>query len=188
MYTLVQLVALGTLPGLTQSSSPLAEAAGSFAGHWAALLLTIGAAISILGTNNNTMLFGPRYVYALSVDGFGPQALGRIHPRFRTPAVAIVTQAVIALMLALSGTFVQLALLSIVSRLMTYMTTSAALLILQRRFADKPTALHLPGGPLIPILALLLSIGLLASATWQNLLAGLLALVVGAGVYCFKRQ
>ncbi len=187
IYTLVQLVALGTLPGLAESGSPLAEAAGSFAGNWAALLLTVGAAISIMGTNNNTMLFGPRYVYALSVDGFGPQALSRVHPRFRTPAVAIVTQGAIALALALSGTFVQLALLSIVARLTTYFTTTGALLILQRRYADKPDALKLPGGALIPVLALLLSLGLLASATWQNLLAAAAALVVGAVIYLFRR-
>ncbi len=188
IYTLVQLVALGTLPGLVASNSPLAEAAGLFAGQWAALLLTIGAAISIMGTNNNTMLFGPRYAYALSVDGFGPQALARIHPRFRTPAVAILTQGAIAVALALSGTFVQLVLLSIVARLTTYITTTAALLILQRRYTDKPGALKLAGGPLIPVLALMLSLALLASATWANLLAALIALIIGAGVYFFRRS
>lgn len=188
IYTLVQLVALGTLPGLAESGSPLAEAAGLFAGNWAALLLTVGAAVSIMGTNNNTMLFGPRYVYALSVDGFGPSALSRIHPRFRTPAVAIVVQALVALALALSGTFVQLALLSIVARLTTYITTAAALLILQRRYADRKDALHLPGGPVIPILALVLSLGLLASATLNNLLAALVALGVGAIIYFIRRD
>ncbi len=188
MYTLVQLVALGTLPGVAESASPLAEAAGAFAGNWAALILTVGAAVSIMGTNNNTMLFGPRYVYALSVDGYGPQALARIHPRFRTPAVAIISQGVIALALALSGTFVQLALLSIVARLTTYITTTAALLILQRRYAHKADALRLPGGPVIPVLALLLSLGLLASATVNNLLAALVALVVGAVIYGFRRE
>ncbi len=188
IYTLVQLVALGTLPGLAESGSPLAEAAGLFAGNWAALLLTVGAAISIMGTNNNTMLFGPRYVYALSVDGFGPSALSRIHPRYRTPAVAIIVQGLVALALALSGTFVQLALLSVVARLTTYITTTAALLILQRRYADKSGTLKLAGGPLIPILALILSLGLLASATVDNLLAALVALAVGAVLYLIRRN
>lgn len=188
IYTLVQLVALGTLPGLADSGSPLAEAAGLFAGNWAALLLTVGAAISIMGTNNNTMLFGPRYVYALSVDGFGPGVLSRIHPRFRTPAVAIIVQGLVALALALSGTFVQLALLSVVARLTTYITTTAALLILQRRYADKQGALKLVGGSLIPILALILSLGLLASATVDNLLAALVALAVGAVIYFIRRD
>ena len=82
---LVQLVAQGTLPTLAQSETPLAEAAAGFAGNGAALLLTVGAAISILGTNFNTMLFGPRYMYALAMDGYLPRGLARLHPRWRTP-------------------------------------------------------------------------------------------------------
>lgn len=188
IYTLVQLVALGTLPNLAQSTSPLAESAGQFLGGWAVLLLTVGAALSILGTNGNTMLFGPRYVYALAADGYGPSALARIHPRFQTPAIAVLTQGGIALVLALSGSFVQLALLSIIARLTTYITTSAALLVLQKRFAGKADALSLPGGPIIPITAIGLSLLLLASATWANLLAGVVALLLGAVVYAFRRS
>ncbi|OHE83230.1 MAG: amino acid transporter, partial [Lysobacterales bacterium RIFOXYA1_FULL_69_10] len=114
LYVLVQLVAQGTLPTLAQSETPLAEAAAGFAGNGAALLLTVGAAISILGTNFNTMLFGPRYMYALAMDGYLPRGLARLHPRWRTPVVAIVLQAALAVLLALTGSFVQLALLSVI--------------------------------------------------------------------------
>ena len=73
------------------------------------MLLTVGAVLSILGTNSNTVLAGPRYLYALAADGFGPRALAWLHPRFRTPVVAILTQTAIALPLALSGSFAKLA-------------------------------------------------------------------------------
>ncbi|WP_051176361.1 APC family permease [Luteimonas mephitis] len=188
LYFAVQWVALGTLPGLALSQTPLADASARFGGAWLALALTVGAAVSILGTNSNTIMLGPRYLHALAMDGYGPRALARIHPRFRTPAVAIVTVGVLSLLLALSGSFVQLALLSVVARLCTYIGTSVAVLVLRRRHGHREGALHLPGGPLIPVAATLLSIGLLASATAWNLLAGAVALVLGAIVFTFRRK
>lgn len=183
IYTTVQVVALGTLPGLATSGSPLAEAAGLFLGGWGALLLTVGAMISILGNISNTTLMGPRYLFALADDGFGPRVLARVHPRYHTPANAIVVQSAIALALALSGTFVQLAMLSIVARLATYIGTAAAVPVLRRRFGHRSGGFRLPGGPLIPIAALLLTGAFLASAKWENLIAGAIALLLGALVY-----
>src|SRR3546814_10252240 len=58
LYFAVQWVALGTLPGLAQSQTPLADAAATFGGGWLALVLTVGAAVSILGTNSNTVMLG----------------------------------------------------------------------------------------------------------------------------------
>ena len=186
-YTLVQLVALGTLPGIADSPSPLAEAAGRFAGSWGALLLTVGATLSIVGNIGNTTLLGPRYLYALGVDGFGPRALAHVHPRYHTPANAIVIQSVVALALALSGSFVQLAMLSVIARLTTYIGTAAAVPVLRRRFGNRPGAFRLPGGPTIPILGLLLSAVFLMSAQWENLVAGAVALVVGGVIFQFQR-
>jgi APA family basic amino acid/polyamine antiporter len=186
-YTAVQVVALGTLPGLAQSESPLAEAAGIFMGGWGALVLTVGAIVSIVGNVGNTILMGPRYVFALAADGYGPRWLARIHPHYRTPANAIVTQTLIALVLALSGTFVQLAMLSVIARLATYIGTAAAIPVLRHKLGPRPGAFRIPGGAVIPVAALLLTLALLASAGWENLIAGAIALVVGAAIYRFRR-
>lgn len=187
IYAAVQLVAQGTLPGLAQSQTPLADAAAVFSGETLALILTVGATISILGTNSNTMLFGPRVLYALAHDGFGPRLLAGIHPRFHTPAAAIITQGALALALALSGSFVQLAMLSVVARLFAYIGTTLSVLVLRRRHGHRTDVLQLPGGATIPVIALLLSLGLLASATWQNLVAAAFALLIGALIYHFRR-
>ncbi len=187
VYIAVQVVALGTLPGLEESDSPLAEAAGRFAGRGGALLLTAGASISILGTLSASAFFAPRYLFALSADGYGPHALSRVHARFRTPHVAILVGAVMALMLALSGTFVQLAMLSVVARLATVAGTVAAVPVLRKRFGSRPEAVVLPGGVTIPALAMLVTIAFIASTTWLNLLAGAAALGVGAIIYLFRR-
>ena len=187
VYTGTQLVALGTLPNVAQSQSPVAEAAGRFLGPAGALLMTLGAMISIGGNVGNTILAGPRYLFALATDGYGPRALAAIHPKYRTPAASIITLSVVSLALALSGSFVQLALLSIIARLTTYIGTAAAVPILRRKFGNRPNVVRLPGGMTIPVLALLLSLAFLASAEWKNLVAGLIALVIGAILYRFRR-
>ncbi|HEX2251891.1 MAG TPA: APC family permease, partial [Thermoanaerobaculia bacterium] len=75
LYLAVQWVVLGTLPDAAGSETPLADAAHLLLGTWAGWLLTVGAALSILGTNANTVLAGPRYLFALARDGYGPRWL-----------------------------------------------------------------------------------------------------------------
>lgn len=188
VYVAIQAVALGTLPNLATSTSPLAEAAGGFAGPGAVLLLTVGAVVSILGTTSSTTLFGPRYVYALSRDGYGPAVLGRVHPRWRTPDLAILLQFVLSVALALSGSFVELALLSVLARLFAYVGTAASVLVLRKRFAGRQGAFELPGGPLIPLLAIGLSLMLLSAASWRNLAMAGIAVLVGSMIFAKRRR
>jgi APA family basic amino acid/polyamine antiporter len=186
IYSSVQLVALGTVPELARSQTPLADGARIFLGSWGGWLLTAGAVVSILGTNGNSILAGPRYLFALARDGYGPRFLASVHPRFRTPAAAILLQTAIALPLALSGTFVGLATLSVVARLATYLATMAAVPVLRRRFATEHS-FRLPGGAAIPAAATVVSLSLLASASWSDLVAGALALGAGGIVFAFRK-
>jgi amino acid transporter len=149
--------------------------------------MTLGAAVSIEGNVGSTMLAGPRYLFALARDGYGPRAFALVHTRYQTPWLAIITQAVLASALALSGSFVQLALLSLVARLATYIGTAASVLVLRRKLAPREETILLPGGPTIPVLALLLCLAFLASATPRNLVGGLVGLGVGAVIYRFRR-
>jgi APA family basic amino acid/polyamine antiporter len=187
IYTGVQWVALGTLPGVVNSATPLADSAQRFLGGWGGLLMTVGGVVSILGTNSNTVLSGPRYLYALAQDGFGPRALATLHPRYRTPAAAILVQTAIALPLALSGSFEKLAMLSAVARLATYFGTALAVPFLRRKLGSPPGAFRLPGGPIIPIAAVLLCLAFAASATLNNLIAGAIGLAVGGLIYMLRR-
>ena len=187
IYTLVQLVAIGLLPNLGASDTPLADAARRIMGPAGGLILTVGAALSVLGTNNNTILAGPRYLYALAETGRLPRSLARIHPKYRTPYVAILVQTVIALPLALSGTFRQLVELSVIARLATYIGTAAAVPVLRRKLPATERSFRLPGGPVIPALALLMCFYFLSQATGKQLLSGGLALAVGALIYFSPR-
>ena len=187
LYMLVQVVALGTLPDLASSATPLADSAVLIAGAWAGIFMAVAAMVSIEGNAGNTILVGPRYLFALARDGYGPRVLGEVHRKYRTPAAAIVTQSSLALVLALSGSFVGLAMLSIVARLATYVGTAAALPALRRRFGDRPGVIRLPGGMLIPVLAIALCLVFLASAEMRNLVAGVAALAAGLVVYRMRR-
>jgi amino acid transporter len=101
--------------------------------------------------------------------------------------VAIVAQASLAFAAALSGTFVQLVLLSVMARTAMYMSTAAAVPVLRRKLPRRAETIRLPGGPAIPIAALALCLVFLASAETRNLALGAVALAVGAGVYAFRR-
>lgn len=183
VYFLVQWIAVLLLPDLANAEAPLAQAAHALAGAPAAALLTLGAAVSILGNVGNTMLTGPRYLYALARDGYGPRMLAAVHPRWRTPAPAILLQAALATALALTGGFVQLALLSVVARLITYLGTAAAVLVLYPTHASRAGALRLPGGRAYAVLAIVLSLLLLLAMGRANLIAAAVALALGALVH-----
>jgi amino acid transporter len=187
IYTSVQLVAIGLIPNLGASDTPLADAARRIMGPAGGLILTIGAALSVLGTNNSTILAGPRYLYALAQTGRLPRVLARVHPRYRTPYVAILTQTAIALPLALSGTFRQLVELSVIARLATYIGTAAAVPVLRRKMPGTERSFRLPGGALIPVLALSMCFYFLSQATAKQLLSGAFALAVGAIIYVSRR-
>jgi APA family basic amino acid/polyamine antiporter len=188
IYTAVQLVAIGTIPNLGASPTPLADAASMMMGPVGGLLLTVGAVLSVLGTNNNTVLAGPRYLYALAETGKLPAVFARIHPRYRTPHIAILTQTAVALLLVLTGTGEELAVLSAIARLATYIGTAAAVPILRRKLPSTPRTIRLPGGPLIPIAALAICLIFLSAAEAKNWLAGAIALAVGATIYFLRRH
>lgn len=188
LYLMVQWVALGTLPNLGVSATPLADAARLFIGPFGGLLLTAGAAVAILGTVANNFFTGPRYLYALGRDGYGPRVLAWVHPRFRTPVTAILAQAVVTLALALQGSFVGLAALSMVTRLITYLSTAAAVPVLRRKLPQRGSTFRLPGGVTIPLAAIALTLFLAASTTRQNLVSTVVAIAAGMLIYATRRR
>jgi basic amino acid/polyamine antiporter, APA family len=186
VMTLAQVVALGTLPGLATSRTPLADAAALFLGGAGAALLTIGAICSTGGNNMGQALSGSRNLYALAEQGDLPRFFGRVHPRFRTPANAVLVTSLVSLLLAVSGTFAATAAASAITRLVVYVATCAATLRLRDpRFATavRPATFVVPLGPVIPIAAILIAITILAGATSTQLSSGAAAFLAGAVLY-----
>jgi len=186
VMTLTQLVAIGTLPGLVSSKTPLADAAQLFMGSAGALLIGLGSVISMTGNNAGQILTGSRMLFALAENGQLPAWFGRVNRSYRTPANAIVFSAGIGLILALTGSFVKLAVVSAVARLVTYTGACASTLILRRnRYEGKvsPATFVIPGGPVVPLLAVVISLAILFGATREQILGGGLALAAGAALF-----
>jgi APA family basic amino acid/polyamine antiporter len=166
LYVLIQIVCIGTLPQLSMSDRPVVDAARTFMGPQGATLITLGALISMVGTLNVTMLTVSRVPYAMALAGQLPRALGRVHPKYRTPYVAVVLSGALVLALTLSSSFVYLLTVSTISRLLVFAVTCASLPRL-RRMAAVPTARFvLPGGALIPCAAVAMIAWLLLSSSW----------------------
>src|SRR6185369_10749436 len=152
IYVLAQLGAMATIPDLSKSATPIADAAAALVGPIGALIVTLGALLSMAGTNSGTVLEGSRMLYALSLDRrMGP--ISYVHPKFRTPTVAIVIHVGIAAVLAVAGSFAKLALLSAVARLATYLFTCAAVPRLRKLNEGFRTP-----GLIMPILGVLASL------------------------------
>lgn len=122
LYILLQVVAQGILgDGLADAKvSPLADAAALSLGGWARAMLLGGAAISMFGYMGGVTLSMPRMVYAFARDGFLPRALARLDPGTQAPRRAIIFQAALTFVLAISGTFEKLAVLANISALVLY--------------------------------------------------------------------
>ena len=183
LYLLIQAVAMGTLAGLANNATPLASAASGFLGRAGGSLLTAGAIFSTMGTNNASILVGSRMVHALAEAGRLPHALAQIHPRYRTPVASILLFAAAAWACAVSGTFVQLAGLTVVGRLLYYATTCLAVPVLRRRLRPTEDRFRLWGGALIPILALVVCAWLLSGTSMGQALVTGAALTLGAALY-----
>ena len=181
-----QVVAFGTLPGIEKTRTPLADAAAVFMGAAGAAMITLGAVFSTSGNNMGQALSGSRSLFALAEQGDLPRWFGYVHPAYRTPLTAIVVTSVVSLVLAVTGSFATMAAASAISRLLVYVATCASQIRLRSpAFAGRvqPAQFMLPGGPLIPVLAIAVSMMILVFANRTQLTAGAVALVVGAVLY-----
>ena len=178
LYVLIQVVCVGTLPELAQSSKPLADAGSRFMGAAGGALISAGAIISITGNLNIVLLSGSRIPFAMAEQKELPAIIGKVHRRFATPYVSIICTAVIMLIFTLKQSFVQALTISAIARLLTYAATCAALIVLRRDRNAPPPLFKLRGGVLIAILTLLLTAWLLTNSTFKEaVVAGTVALI-----------
>jgi amino acid transporter len=180
LYIAVQFVAQGILgselAAPETAKAPLAAAAVRFAGPAGSTLILIAMIVSTFGLMTATMLSTPRTLYALAVDGYLPQSLASVHAARHTPHVAIAVQGVIACAIALTGTYVKLAIMANVPILLVYLGSCLAVWRLRRLDAggwtpgaagptERPFVM--PGGRVLPWLGAGLIVALLATATWR---------------------
>ena len=172
LYLAVHLVAAGLLGDrlATVKTAPLAFAAEQFLGTPGRLLLLIGATISMFGYVSGMTLAAPRALWKFAQDGLLPRAIGAIHPAYRTPHVAIEVQTTLVAFLAIFNSFEQLAVISNLAALLLYAGCAVATMILRKRGVREEGTIPfaVPGGPVIPIVTVLLIGWLLTSITLEE--------------------
>ncbi len=157
-YILIQIVSIGTLPGLAQSERPIADSAALFLGAFGAGFITLGALISIFGNLNVGVLASTRMLFAMSEQRDLPNVFAKTHDRFKTPYVAIIATAIVILILTIQSSFLTAVAIATITRLLVYATTCLALPIFRsRKDLPQPAPFSVPLG----IVAAALSIGLI---------------------------
>ena len=188
IYVLVQLIAISSLPDLANSSTALADVAVVLLGPAGAALLTLGAVFSIGGNLQSTFLSAPRMTYALALDGSLPSWFAKVQRRYQTPYISLWIYGVFCLVLALSGSFIWLAVMSTLARLLTYIVCIAALPRLEKTIEPVENQFRLPGGLLIPAIAMILCLWLITYASAQAWLTCLAFMGLGTVLYLLSRR
>jgi len=180
LFLLIQIVCIGVLPNLANSERPLADASYIFLGSLGPAIISIGAVVSIFGTLNVIMLACTRLPFAMAGQGQLPAALARVHKRFRTPHVSILISAVAALMIALPGTFIYAVRITVITRVLVYASTCAALPILRHRSrVEAGDSFMVPAGVPVAIVCVVLCLGLLVSSGWREARDVSIAVAIG---------
>lgn len=177
LYTLLMLACFATVPQLASSTRPLAEAAQVLSGPVGGAIMVAAAVLSCAGGLAGAMLVAPRIFYALARSGDLPKGLAAVHPVRGTPQVAIVVMALGSWLLAVTGTFVYIATVFVIARILTYASTCAALIALRRRLGPAPVPV--PGGAVIAVAALLCCAGVVTTTSPAALRDVAIALVAG---------
>ena len=183
-YIAIQTIAQGLLGGgLSGSAAPLADAMATIDPRLG-VLLVVGTAVSMGGWLGSDMLGAPRVLFAFARDGYLPAALGRVSPRTGVPTPAILVHATLAALLAITGTFETLVVLSVLSACALYFGGCAAALVLRRRgVALAGTPLRLPGLTGWSLLGCGSMVAVILLARWDEII-GLAAAVIGScGLY-----
>lgn len=156
LYLLINLAYFMVLPAAAIASAPedrVASAAmEAMLGPIGGQLMAAAIMISSFGLNVGLLLGGARVFYAMARDGVFFPAMGRLHPRYHTPATALVLQAVWISVLCLSGTYGQLIDYTMAASLLCYFLVPIALFVLRRRRPDADRPVRAFGYPIVPLI------------------------------------
>ena len=193
IYLVVQIVSIGTLPGLAASEKPLADAANNFIGPFGAAFIALGALISIMGNLNVSLLGSSRILFAMGEQNEVPRIFAKTHDTFKTPLISLVVNAVIIFVLTVEASFLSALAIATITRLLVYATTCASLPVFRKR-SDVPHAKFLaPFGVVAAVLSLVLIAWLMTNVDFtKEGLPIVIVTIVGLIIYyanlIYRRQ
>jgi APA family basic amino acid/polyamine antiporter len=197
VYLLANVTYLRTLgtAGLAASTAPAADALGARFGGWGAGLIGAGIAASTFGFLNLVILVSPRVYRTVAADGLFFPAFATLHPKWRTPSVAIVVQGVWAVLLLFTGRYGQLLDYVVFCDWIFFGLAVVSLLVIRRRderagVATPRGAFRVPGYPVTPLLFIAAALYVVAGSITsnpRNALLGTGILALGVPVYLYWR-
>jgi basic amino acid/polyamine antiporter, APA family len=177
---------------IANSAVPAAAASQAAMGRLGVSLVSIGMIISMLATLNGTVMSGGRVPFAVARDGYFFRALGEVHPRFHTPALALVIQAAVAIILiVVGGAFRELFSLAIFAEWLFYMVAASTIFVFRRREPDVNRPYRTMGYPLVPALFIGTAAVLLYytfTSNLKNSVGGVVVILLGIPVYLWFRR
>ncbi len=174
VYLLLQMVTQGMLGNQIETfkDAPLAAVAEKIIGPAGATILLITAAISCFGSVSADVLNTPRVLFAGATDGMFPGFLGKVHPKFSTPYLAIVSFGLLIFILSVSGGFQQLAILASAAILLVYLAVILATIKLRmKKQGVGEKTFRAPGGLVFPIIGIASILWLLTSLSQREILS-----------------
>jgi APA family basic amino acid/polyamine antiporter len=188
-YFLIMLVYVAVLPDELDIGATLADVGSRLVGPWAAVIIVLTAVFSIIGNVTGSVLSASRLTLSMAEQRLLPQWFGNIHAEYASPANSVLFFGGIALAVALTGTFEKLAVASTLTRMIVYSVSIAALPLIKRQ-ADPEvaaTAFRLPGGYIIPVIALGLCIWVASHSKLQAWLFTGGLLIVGLVLFGIEK-
>lgn len=186
-YAAVLLICLGVLADPAATDRPLAEVGRQLFGPVGQLAVSAGAIAVILGTILSVIIGMPRLLLALAEQGQLPAALGAVHPRWRTPHVAIILSSLLAFGAAIFSDLLGSLTISTAARMIAYILCCVALWQLSGRADAPPAQFNLPGRRVISLATAAIFVLVLVVAATSELPMLAAVLVLGYGALVLTR-
>jgi APA family basic amino acid/polyamine antiporter len=188
LYFLVVLVFVSLIPAENYADATLVDVGRELAGPIGAVVITLTAVFSIGGNLASSILAAPRLVFSMAENRMLPAWFGHVHSRYATPDRSILLMGGMALTLALTGSFVKLAVASSVVRLLGYIVCIASLPAIRRNADEvaRQKAFRLKGGYTIPVIGLVICLWLLAQSSLESWIAVSILLAIGWVFYAIE--
>jgi APA family basic amino acid/polyamine antiporter len=194
LYVLVNAGVQYVLPAgaIATSPRPASDAVALVMGRMGASIVSAGMAVSMLVTLNGTIMSGARVPFAVARDGYFFKALAEVHPRFHTPSVAILVQAVLSILLLLLGAnFRQLFSLAIFAEWLFYMIAGSTIFVFRQRDPQARRPYRMWGYPFVPAVFVAVAAALLCYTfknDWPNSGYGVLVILAGIPLFAYFSQ
>lgn len=188
LYILLQIISQGIMgASLVQyKEAPLAKIAEILMGKMGWIMLIGGAAFSIFVSLSGSILLYPRLLFASAKNDLAPRFLGRVHPKYATPFLAIISYTIIDICFSVLGGFEKLATIASATLLTIYL--GVVLASIKIRIKDGPLAnkgIRLPGGLSIHIFALITISWFLFQLAWNEIFGIVIFLAILTLIYAF---